>query len=153
EGRTQARRQPERGVLVGHRSRAQRSRAQHPRFGARGSEARRAEAVGVFGVMIRRVALYARVSTREQSPDLQLDALRALAAQRGWEIAGEYVDRGVSGTKAKRPELDRLMHDVHTGKVDVVAVWKFDRFARSTQHLVTALNDFRARNVEFVSVQ
>jgi DNA invertase Pin-like site-specific DNA recombinase len=103
--------------------------------------------------MSRRVALYARVSTRDQSPDLQLDALRALAAQRGWTIVGEYVDHGVSGRKVKRPELDRMMQDVHAGRVDVVAVWKFDRFARSTQHLVTALNDFRARNVEFVSVQ
>jgi DNA invertase Pin-like site-specific DNA recombinase len=89
-----------------------------------------------------RVALYARVSTREQSPDLQLDALRALAAQRGWEVQGEDVDHGVSGTRAKRPELDKLMRDVHRGVVDVVAVWKFERFARSTQNLVTALNEF-----------
>jgi DNA invertase Pin-like site-specific DNA recombinase len=103
--------------------------------------------------MSKRVALYARVSTREQSPVLQLDALRGLAAQRGWRVQGEYVDQGVSGTRAKRPELDRMLHDVHAGAVDIVAVWKFDRFARSTQHLVTALNDFRARNVEFVSVQ
>lgn len=103
--------------------------------------------------MTKRVAVYARVSTKDQSPDLQLDALRGLAAQRGWVIAGEYVDLGVSGTKSRRPELDRLMKDVHSGKVDVVTVWKFDRFARSTQHLVTALNDFRGRNVEFLSVQ
>lgn len=102
---------------------------------------------------MKRVALYARVSTREQSPDLQLDALRSLVAQRGWEVVGEYVDHGVSGTKTKRPALDRLMQDTHAGRCDVVAVWKFDRFARSTQHLVTALNDFRDRNVEFVSVQ
>jgi len=100
-----------------------------------------------------RVALYARVSTREQSPDLQLDALRALATQRGRRVVAEYVDHAVSGMRAKRPELERLMRDAPRGAVDVVAVWKFDRFARSTQHLVTALNDFRARNVEFVSVQ
>lgn len=103
--------------------------------------------------MSRRVALYARVSTSDQKADLQLDALRALAAQRGWIVAGEYVDQGVSGAKSRRPELDRLMQDAHAGRVDIVAVWRFDRFARSTQHLVTALNDFRARNVEFVSVQ
>ena len=103
--------------------------------------------------MTQRVALYARVSTRELSPDLQLDALRVLAIQRGWQVVAEYVDQGVSGTRARRPELDRLLRDVHRGAVDVVAVWKFDRFARSTQQLVTALNDFRARNVEFVSVQ
>ncbi len=102
---------------------------------------------------MKRVALYARVSTRDQSPDLQLDALRSLAAQRGWTVAGEYIDHGVSGTRTKRPALDKLMRDVHRGAVDVVAVWKFDRFARSTQHLVTALNDFRTVGVEFVSVQ
>lgn len=100
-----------------------------------------------------RVALYARVSSREQSPDLQLDALRALAAQRGWRVVAEFVDLGVSGTRARRPALDKLTAGVHRGGVDVVAVWKFDRFARLTQHLITALNEFRARNVEFVSVQ
>jgi DNA invertase Pin-like site-specific DNA recombinase len=102
---------------------------------------------------MKRCAVYARVSRkRDQSPTLQLDALRALCAQRRWQLT-EYVDHGVSGTKASRPALDRLMRDVHAGKVDVVACWKFDRFARSMQHLVTALNDFRARGVEFVSVQ
>jgi DNA invertase Pin-like site-specific DNA recombinase len=75
--------------------------------------------------MSRRVALYARVSTRDQSPDLQLDALRSLAVQRGWTLAGEYVDHGVSGTRASRPALDELLRDVHAGKCDVVAVWKF----------------------------
>jgi len=102
---------------------------------------------------MKRVAIYARVSTRDQSPDLQLDGLRSLVAQRGWAVSEEYVDHGVSGTRVRRPELDRLMQAVHAGECDVVAVWKFDRFARSTQHLVTALNDFRSRNVEFVSVQ
>lgn len=102
---------------------------------------------------MRRCAVYVRVSRkRDQSPALQLDALRALCAQRGWATT-EYVDHGVSGARASRPDLDRLMRDVHAGKVDVVAVWKFDRFARSTQHLVTALNDFRSRSVEFISVQ
>ena len=100
-----------------------------------------------------RVALYARVSTADQRPDLQLDALRQLASQRGWTIAGEYVDQGVSGARARRPALDRVMTAVHRGEVDVVAVWRFDRFARSMQHLVTALDDFRAQGVEFVSVQ
>lgn len=105
----------------------------------------------IFGV--RRVAFYARVSTADQSPDLQLDALRALATQRGWRLVGEYVDHGISGAKARRPELDKLMKAVHKGQVDIVAVWKFDRFARSTQHLIAALNDFRAQEVEFCSVQ
>lgn len=100
-----------------------------------------------------KVAIYARCSTREQSVDLQLDGLRAIAAQRGWTVVGEYIDQGVSGTRAKRPALDRLMRDVHEGKVECVAVWKFDRFARSMQHLINALNDFRASNVEFFSLR
>lgn len=106
-----------------------------------------------YNGIMKRCALYARVSTRDQSPDLQLDALRALAAQRGWQVVGEYVDHGVSGTKTKRPQLDRMLKAVHAGQVDIVSVWKFDRFARSTAHLVTALNDFGKQGVEFVSVQ
>lgn len=100
-----------------------------------------------------RAALYARVSTsRDQSPAMQLDALRQVAQQRGWEVAGEFVDIGQSGAKDRRPELDRLMQMVGRGGVDVVLVWRFDRFARSVRHLVLALEDFRARGIEFVSV-
>jgi DNA invertase Pin-like site-specific DNA recombinase len=100
-----------------------------------------------------RVALYARVSTNDQSCEMQLGALRELASARGWGVIGAYVDTGISGAKDRRPALDRLMRDVHAGKVDIVAVWKFDRFARSVRHLVTALDDFRDRGVSFVSVQ
>jgi DNA invertase Pin-like site-specific DNA recombinase len=98
------------------------------------------------------VAVYARVSCSDQTPRAQIDELRALSAQRGWRIIGEYVDQAVSGSKDRRPELDKLMADVHRGKVDVVLVWKFDRFARSLKHLITALEDFRVRGVEFVSM-
>lgn len=100
-----------------------------------------------------RVALYARVSTAEQSADLQLHALRALAATRGWAVQGEYLDHAVSGSRERRPRLDALMTSVHRGEIDVVAVWKFDRFARSLRHLVTALEDFQARGVTFHSLQ
>jgi DNA invertase Pin-like site-specific DNA recombinase len=101
-----------------------------------------------------RVALYARVSTTAHGQDvgLQLDELRQVAEQRGWS-AIEYVDEGVSGGKASRPALDRLMSDVRGGRVQVVAVWRFDRFARSTSHLLSALEEFRARGVEFVSLR
>lgn len=100
----------------------------------------------------KRVALYARVSTRDQNPGMQIEELRRLSLQRGWEVVGEYVDHGVSGAKVKRPELDRLMLDVHRGRVQVVACYRFDRFARSVKHLVTALDEFRVRNVDFISV-
>ncbi len=102
-----------------------------------------------------RVALYARVSTSNHGQDvgLQLDELRAVAAQRGWQIAGEYVDEGVSGSKDSRPALDQMMVAARTGKIDLVAVWRFDRFARSTQHLLAALEEFRVLGVQFISLR
>jgi DNA invertase Pin-like site-specific DNA recombinase len=100
-----------------------------------------------------RVAIYARVSTTNggQSPEMQLLELREYCQRRGWELAGEYVDIGISGTKERRPELDRLMADAHRRRFDGVVVWKFDRFARSVSHLLRALETFRALGVEFVS--
>lgn len=100
-----------------------------------------------------RAALYARVSTRDQDPAMQLSELRQVAQQRGWTVVDEYVDHGVSGRKDRRPELDRMLADVGLGKIDVVAVWKFDRFARSLKHLMLTLDDLRAKNVDFVSIR
>ncbi|WP_437926238.1 recombinase family protein [Sorangium sp. So ce291] len=68
---------------------------------------------------------------------------------RGWTIAGKYVDRGVSGAKERRPEPDRLIKDAHHGKLDLTACWSPDRFARSVRHLVFALDQFRARSIDF----
>lgn len=101
-----------------------------------------------------RTALYARVSTSNngQSPEMQLRELREYCERRGWTVAGEYVDTGISGAKDRRPELDRLMSDAHKRRFDVVAVWKFDRFARSVSHLLRALDTFRVLGVEFVSL-
>jgi DNA invertase Pin-like site-specific DNA recombinase len=100
-----------------------------------------------------RVAVYARVSSNGngQSPEMQLRELREYIERRGWKLAGEYVDVGISGTKEKRPELDRLMADAHRRRFDVVVVWKFDRFARSVSHLLRALESFKAQGIEFVS--
>jgi DNA invertase Pin-like site-specific DNA recombinase len=84
---------------------------------------------------------------------MQLDELRQVAQQRGWKVVGEFVDVGFSGAKDRRPQLDRLMQLAHAGKIDIVATWRFDRFARSTRHLLTALEDFRLRNVDFVSLR
>jgi DNA invertase Pin-like site-specific DNA recombinase len=101
-----------------------------------------------------RVAIYARVSTPNngQDPTVQTRELREYAECRGWTVAGEYVDSGVSGTKEKRPELDRLMADAYKRRFDVVAVWKFDRFARSVSDLLRALDTFRVLGIEFVSL-
>jgi DNA invertase Pin-like site-specific DNA recombinase len=101
-----------------------------------------------------RAALYARVSTTGHGQDvgLQLDELRQVAAQRGW-VAADYVDEGVSGSKDRRPALDRMMADARAGKLDVVAVWRFDRFARNTGHLLAAMEEFRGLGVSFVSLR
>ncbi len=100
-----------------------------------------------------RVAIYARVSTANngQDPTMQTRELREYIDRRGWKLAGEYIDVGISGTKEKRPELDRLMADAHRRRFDCVVVWKFDRFARSVSHLLRALETFKAQGIEFVS--
>jgi DNA invertase Pin-like site-specific DNA recombinase len=102
-----------------------------------------------------KVALYARVSTvgHNQDPEMQLRELREYASRRGWQVHAEYVDHGISGKKEKRPSLDRLMVDAKRRKFDAVAVWRFDRFARSTKHLLTALEEFKALGIQFVSYQ
>jgi DNA invertase Pin-like site-specific DNA recombinase len=101
-----------------------------------------------------RAAIYARVSTvhNGQDPVMQTRELREYCSRRGWEIAGEYVDVGISGTKGKRPELDRLMAEAHKRRFDDVVVWKFDRFARSVSHLLRALETFQALGIEFLSL-
>jgi len=99
----------------------------------------------------KRVAVYARVSTDGQDESMQLTALREMVTQRGWELKAEYVDHGVS-SRDVRPQLEKLMRDAHKRKFDVVAVWKFDRFARSTRELVFALEQFQALGIDFLSV-
>jgi DNA invertase Pin-like site-specific DNA recombinase len=115
-------------------------------------------AVSEFEILKRgdamRAAIYARVSTTNngQSPEMQLRELREYAARRGWTIANEFVDIGISGTKEKRPELDRLLVEAHRRRFDAIVVWKFDRFARSVSHLLRALETFQALGIEFVSL-
>jgi DNA invertase Pin-like site-specific DNA recombinase len=100
-----------------------------------------------------RAALYARVSTQNhhQDPEVQLRDLREHCQRKGWEIVGEYVDRGISGSKESRPQLNQLMADADDERFDVVLVWKFDRFARSSSHLLKALDTFKSLGIEFVS--
>ena len=100
-----------------------------------------------------RVALYARVSTTDQSTDSQLLDLRRYVSERGWTSFKEYVDEGISGTKDSRPALNGLMNDAKKRRFDVVLVWRFDRFARSTKHLILALEEFRNLGIDFVSYQ
>src|SRR5438552_3114110 len=99
-------------------------------------------------------ALYMRVSTKGhgQTTDTQAIALREYAERRGFTIAEEYRDEGISGTKDSRPALDRLMKNARARKFDVVIVARFDRFARSVSHLLRALEEFNHVGVAFISV-
>ncbi len=102
---------------------------------------------------MKRAALYARVSTHNgQNPEMQLAELRSYCQRRGLEIAGEYVDTGVSGAKERRPHLDRLLADCRRRMVDAVVVYRYDRFARSLRQLVNALEEFRALGIDFISL-
>ena len=100
-----------------------------------------------------RVALYARVSTTDQSTDSQLLDLRRYVSERGWNIFKEYLDEGVSGTKNSRPALNELMNGAKKRRFDVVLVWRFDRFAGSTKHLILALEEFKNLGIDCVSYQ
>jgi len=101
-----------------------------------------------------RAGLYARVSTHHgQDVGLQLDELHQVAAQRGWQVVEVFKDEGISGGTSERPALNHLMAAARSGRLDVIAVWKFDRFARSTSHLLQALDEFRLLGVEFVSLR
>lgn len=101
---------------------------------------------------IENAAIYARVSTTYQDCTMQLGDLRDYCQRRGWK-ATEYVDTGISGAKTSREQLDRLMDDARRRKVDVVICWRFDRFARSTKHLLDALEEFKSLGIGFVSHQ
>jgi len=98
-----------------------------------------------------RCAIYARVSTLEQTCDNQLIELRRYVEARGW-TGTEFVDSGVSGTKDRRPALDALMKDARRRRFDVLVVWRLDRLGRNLKHLVTLLEDVQAVGIAFVSL-
>src|ERR1700722_4462006 len=100
-----------------------------------------------------RIGIYARVSTKDQSCEMQLRDLRTYCAARAFDLVREYVDVGQSGAKDSRPELNILMDDARKRQFDAIVVWRFDRFARSTKHLLTALEEFRSLGIQFISYQ
>ena len=100
---------------------------------------------------MKRAAVYARVSTVDQHPETQIHDLRQFANQRGLQVIETYTDHGVSGTKARRPALDKMMEDARRGRFDVVLVWAFDRMARSVRHFLEVLDELNHLNIEFVS--
>ena len=91
-----------------------------------------------------------RVSSLDQHPETQLLDLQQMAAQRGYEVVKQYIDR-ISGAKARRPGLDELMHDARRGRFDVVLVWASDRIARSVKHFLDVLDELNRLHIEFVS--
>jgi putative DNA-invertase from lambdoid prophage Rac len=91
-----------------------------------------------------RAVLYARVSTADQSCEMQLINLRDYISSRGWQNAGEYVDTGWSGAKASRPQLDKLIRDARPRHFDAVLVWKLDRWGRSVADCVRSIQELAA---------
>jgi DNA invertase Pin-like site-specific DNA recombinase len=98
-------------------------------------------------------ALYLRVSTIHQKPDLQADGLYLYASRAELEVVAEYLDIAISGRKEGRPQLQALMRAARNHAFDCVLVWKFDRFARSVAHLLQALEEFNHLGIRFISVQ
>lgn len=102
-----------------------------------------------------RAALYARCSTLDkgQDPELQLVPLREYCQRRGFTITGEYIDNGISGTKERRPQLDRLLEAARKRQIDMIIVWKLDRFGRSLKQLVMTLEELSSLGIGFISYQ
>jgi len=97
-------------------------------------------------------AIYARVSTTDQTCENQLIELRKYCTARGWTIASEFVDTGVSGAKDRRPALDQLVADAKRRRFDVLVCWRLDRLGRNLKHLITLLEELQALGVSFVSL-
>jgi DNA invertase Pin-like site-specific DNA recombinase len=99
---------------------------------------------------MRRVAIYARVSTDTQTTENQLTELRAVAQRHGWQVAGEFVDHGVSGAKGRdqRPEFDRMLKAAMRREFDLIAAWSVDRLGRSLQNLIEFLHEIHSKKVD-----
>jgi DNA invertase Pin-like site-specific DNA recombinase len=99
---------------------------------------------------MKRAALYCRVSTIDQHPETQLGELRQFAANKGFQVAGEYTTT-VSLGRERRPELDRMMDDARRHRFDVLLVWSCDRLARSTKHLLQRIDELNGMGIQFLS--
>lgn len=97
-------------------------------------------------------ALYARVSTDDQTCALQLDEMRTFCERMGWKIYGEYVDTGFSGSTDKRPQLAKILTDARRRRFDCLIVWKLDRFGRSVSNFVRHMEDLNTWGVRFLTI-
>ena len=98
-----------------------------------------------------KAGIYARVSTKEQNIDKQVDELTDYCKRNNYEYES-YVDKGISGSKESRPEFNRLMDDVRLKKIDLVVVYKIDRFSRSIQHFLKIMQELKNKNIGFISI-
>jgi DNA invertase Pin-like site-specific DNA recombinase len=98
-----------------------------------------------------KAAIYARVSTTDQTNTIQVRELKEYVERRGWQIAGIYQDQ-MSGAKASRPGLDQLMADARLRKFDAVLVWKLDRFGRSLVHCVSGIQELASLGIRFLAI-
>ncbi len=103
----------------------------------------------------KRVAIYARVSTTQQTVQNQLDALREVASRSGYSIVEEFIDEGISGAKGRvdRPALDRMLRDCAKRRFDMVMVWDISRLGRSLQNLIEVMNELQSLKVDLFFVQ
>ena len=100
-----------------------------------------------------KAAIYARVSTSDQTCENQLTELRRYCSARQWTVFREYLDRGISGSKDRRPALDELIIDGKCRRFDVLVCWRLDRLGRNLRHLILLLDELAALDVAFVSLQ
>ena len=100
---------------------------------------------------MKRIPIYARVSTDRQSTESQLNALREYAGKRAWAISKEYIDEGYTGSNTKRPAFTAMMADAKKRKFDVLLVYKLDRLSRSLKDLITTLDDLKSMGIDFIS--
>jgi DNA invertase Pin-like site-specific DNA recombinase len=104
---------------------------------------------------MKRIALYARVSTDKQTCENQLQELRTIAERMNYTIVAEFVDNGISGMKTRqnRPALDHLMKSATQRRFDMVMCWSIDRLGRSLQNLVEILNELQALKIDLFFLQ
>jgi DNA invertase Pin-like site-specific DNA recombinase len=101
-----------------------------------------------------KIALYARVSTLlNQDPENQLIHLRRMAEARGLEVSGEYIDKGISGAKERRPALDAMISDARMGRFQLIGIAALDRLGRNTKNILTLIDELKHFGVSIVSIR
>jgi len=98
-----------------------------------------------------KVAIYVRVSTKDQTTENQILKVKEYCGQQGWEVYQIYRDEGVSGAKQSRPALDQMLQDMRQKKFKAVVTWKYDRLGRSVLHCLQVLEEMKNKNIRFIA--